>query len=68
MNALIRSILLLALGTLVTPTYATSINVTGLFKDRAMVVIDGAKPRVMAVGETAQGAPLIKRKRPIRCI
>jgi aspartyl protease family protein len=59
MNALIRSILLLALGTLVTPTYATSINVTGLFKDRAMVVIDGAKPRVMAVGETAQGARLL---------
>jgi aspartyl protease family protein len=42
-----------------TIAHAANINVTGLFKDHAMVVIDGAKPHVMAVGETAQGARLL---------
>ncbi|NOT16551.1 MAG: TIGR02281 family clan AA aspartic protease [Sulfuriferula sp.] len=40
-------------------SYATNINVTGLFTDRAMVMIDGGKPRVMTVGETINGAKLI---------
>ncbi|MEQ1668268.1 MAG: TIGR02281 family clan AA aspartic protease [Sulfuriferula sp.] len=40
--------------------HATNINVTGLFTDRAMVMIDGGKPRVMAVGETVQGIRLLR--------
>lgn len=38
---------------------ATEINVTGLFKNKAMVVINGNKPRVLAVGQMEQGARLI---------
>lgn len=39
---------------------ATNVNVTGLFKDRAMVIIDSGKPRVMAVGDNAQGVKLLR--------
>lgn len=38
---------------------ATDINVTGLFKDRAMVAVNGGKPRVLAVGELEQGVRLV---------
>lgn len=38
---------------------ATQINVTGLFKDRAMVMINGGKPRVLAAGESEQGVRLV---------
>lgn len=53
--------LILTLSLLITThmAHATSINVTGLFKDHAMVMIDGGKPHVMAAGETVQGACLI---------
>jgi aspartyl protease family protein len=55
-----RGILMLSLSLCsASASQAASINVTGLFKDHAMVVIDGAKPRVMTVGETAQGARLL---------
>ncbi len=52
-------ILTLSLLTATSMAHATSINITGLFKDHAMVVIDGGKPHVMATGETIQGARLI---------
>lgn len=39
--------------------FATQINVTGLFKTKAMVVINGNEPRVLAVGQMDQGARLI---------
>ena len=39
---------------------ATNVNVTGLFKDRAMVIIDSGKPRVMAVGDNTQGVRLLR--------
>ncbi|ARU32960.1 hypothetical protein CAP31_12370 [Sulfuriferula sp. AH1] len=39
---------------------AGNVNVTGLFKDRAMVVIDSGKPRVMAVGDSTQGVRLLR--------
>ncbi|BBO99827.1 retropepsin-like aspartic protease family protein [Sulfuriferula nivalis] len=55
-----RSTLMLSLSLCATTiAHAANINVTGLFKDHAMVVIDGAKPHVMAVGETVQGARLL---------
>lgn len=38
---------------------ATQINVTGLFKDRAMVMVNGGKPRVLAAGESEQGVRLV---------
>ena len=39
---------------------ATNVNVSGLFKDRAMVAIDSGKPRVMAVGDSMQGVRLLR--------
>lgn len=38
---------------------AAEVNVTGLFKDKVMVSIDGGKPRIMAVGEIKGGVKLI---------
>lgn len=38
---------------------ASEINVTGLFKDKVMLSIDGGKPRIMAAGETKGGVKLI---------
>lgn len=38
---------------------AAQINVAGLFKDRAMVMVNGGKPRVLAVGESEQGVKLL---------
>lgn len=38
---------------------AAEVNVTGLFKDKAMVSIDGGKPRIIATGETKGGVKLI---------
>ncbi len=41
------------------PTWAASVSVVGLFKDKAIVTIDGSKPRTMSVGQTVQGVKLI---------
>lgn len=38
---------------------ATSVSVSGLFKDKAIVSIDGGKPRTLSVGQTKQGVKLI---------
>ncbi|WP_223264534.1 hypothetical protein [Sulfuriferula plumbiphila] len=38
---------------------ATRINVTGLFKGKAMVMVNGGRPRVLAAGESEQGARLV---------
>lgn len=38
---------------------AAQINVVGLFKDRAMVIVNGGKPRVLAAGESEQGVKLL---------
>lgn len=35
-----------------TAAWATGITVVGLFKDKAIVSIDGGKPRTMSVGQT----------------
>jgi len=38
---------------------ATSVSVSGLFRDKAIVSIDGGKPRTLSVGQTIQGVKLI---------
>jgi aspartyl protease family protein len=38
---------------------ATSVSVSGLFKDKAIVSIDGGKPRTLSAGQTQQGVKLI---------
>lgn len=38
---------------------AASVSVVGLFKDKAIVTIDGGKPRTLSVGQTAQGVKLV---------
>lgn len=42
-----------------TSAWATSVSVVGLFKDKAMVSIDGGKPRTISAGQTMQGVKLI---------
>lgn len=41
------------------PAWAASVSVVGLFKDKAIVTIDGSKPRTMSVGQTIQGVKLL---------
>jgi len=38
---------------------AASVGVVGLFKDKAMVSIDGSQPRLISAGQTIQGVKLI---------
>jgi aspartyl protease family protein len=38
---------------------ATSISVVGLFKDKAIVSVDGGKPRTLSAGQSIQGVKLI---------
>lgn len=38
---------------------ATSVGVVGLFRDKAMVSIDGSPPRLIAVGQRVQGVKLL---------
>lgn len=42
-----------------TTAWATSVSVAGLFKDKAIVSIDGGKPRTLSAGQTVQGVKLI---------
>jgi aspartyl protease family protein len=52
--------LILAAGVLVcTSAWATSVSVVGLFKDKAIVSIDGGKPRTLSVGQTIGGVKLL---------
>jgi len=52
--------LIIAAGWLAcTPTWAVSVSVVGLFKDMAIVSIDGGKPRTLRVGQTMQGVKLV---------
>ncbi len=39
--------------------WAASVSVMGLFKDKAIVSIDGGKPRTLSVGQTVQGVKLV---------
>jgi aspartyl protease family protein len=52
--------LILAAGALLcTSAWATSVSVVGLFKDKAIVSIDGGKPRTLSVGQTMGGVKLL---------
>jgi len=52
--------LILAAGALVcTSAWATSVAVVGLFKDKAIVSVDGGKPRTLSVGQTMGGVKLL---------
>jgi aspartyl protease family protein len=42
-----------------TAVWATSVSVVGLFKDKAIVTIDGGKPRMLNVGQTMGGVKLL---------
>jgi aspartyl protease family protein len=42
-----------------TTAWAASVSVVGLFKDKAIVSIDGGKPRTLSVGQVAQGVRLM---------
>lgn len=54
----IASIILISLLAC-TSAWATSVSVVGLFKDKAIVTIDGSKPRTLSVGQRFQGVKLI---------
>ena len=52
--------LILAAGMLsCTAAVATSVSVVGLFKDKAIVSIDGGKTRTLSMGQTVQGVKLL---------
>jgi aspartyl protease family protein len=52
--------IIIAAGSLAcTAAWAASVSVVGLFKDKAIVSIDGGKPRTLSVGQTVQGVKLI---------
>jgi aspartyl protease family protein len=54
------SLVIIAAGLLAcTAAWATSVSVAGLFKDKAIVSIDGGKPRTLSVGQTVQGVKLV---------
>jgi len=38
---------------------AVSVSVAGLFKDKAIVSIDGSKPRTLSIGQTVNGVRLL---------
>jgi len=42
-----------------TAAWAASVSVVGLFKDKAIVSIDGGKPRTLSVGQSVQGVKLV---------
>lgn len=43
-----------------TPAWGTSVSVVGLFKDKAIISIDGGRPRTVSVGQTVQGVKLLE--------
>jgi len=47
------------MGLTCTPAGATSVSVVVLFKDKAIVSIDGGKPRTLSAGQTLQGVKLL---------
>jgi len=52
--------LILAVGAFVcTSAWAASVSVVGLFKDKAIVTIDGSKPRTLSVGQSMGGVRLL---------
>lgn len=51
---------IIAMGTLIcTSAGATSVSVVGLFRDKAVIRIDGGQPRMIHAGQTLQGVRLV---------
>lgn len=51
---------IIAAGSLAcTTAWATGVSVVGLFRDKAIVSIDGGKPRTLSAGQTVQGVRLL---------
>ncbi len=46
-------------GLACTGAWAASVSVVGLFKDKAIVSIDGGKPRTFSTGQTVEGVKLV---------
>lgn len=46
-------------GLACTAAWAASVSVVGLFRDKAIVSIDGGKPRTLSTGQTVQGVKLV---------
>jgi aspartyl protease family protein len=42
-----------------TAAWAASVSVVGLFKDKAIISIDGSKPRTLSVGQAVSGVKLL---------
>lgn len=53
------TLILLAGGIVCTTAWATGVSVMGLYKDKAIVSIDGGKPRTLSAGQAVQGVKLI---------
>lgn len=54
------TVVMIAAGWLAcTSALAASVSVMGLFKDKAIVSIDGGKPRTLSVGQVVQGVKLV---------
>ena len=51
--------ILAAGGLACTASWAASVSVMGLFKDKAIVSIDGGKPCTLSTGQTVQGVKLL---------
>lgn len=58
---LMRNIALMAIGLMVyrVTNAATEVNVVGLFSNKAVLIINGGKPKILAVGESSNGVKLI---------
>jgi aspartyl protease family protein len=53
------AVMIAAGGLSCTGVWAASVSVVGLFKDKAIVSIDGGKPRTLSVGQMAEGVKLV---------
>lgn len=55
----VLSLILTAGAFLCTSAWAASVTVVGLFKDKAIVSIDGGRPRTLSVGQMVSGVKLL---------
>lgn len=54
-----RAVATMLAGFACTAAWATSVSVVGLFKDKAIVSIDGGKPRTLSAGQRVLGVKLV---------
>lgn len=58
---LLSNIALMAIGLVIyrAATAATEVNVVGLFSNKAVLIINGGKPKTLSIGESSNGVKLI---------